>query len=153
MYYKLFSSCIITIGASRISLCDLVRSEILIFDSNFSNFFQKLVIGLSISEVESSYESLIEELIEYNLIFKTEEPESFPEIETTFNVPCQIHNAIVSVSNKYDFEIALLSLMGLLVRHIEIRVENGFSLFAKLVSTLEKLIDSSVHSITFIVVR
>jgi len=103
----LFASCIIVKGASRATICDLQRGYYAIIPNDFADIlkmcafntlkqmFQK--VGKDNEDVLHQYINFV---LENELGFITNEPSSFPPIDSIFEVPNKVSNSIIEVSNK-----------------------------------------------------
>lgn len=109
---KLFANCIPVKGANRSVICDLQRSEIFIIPNDLYNILE-LYSGKSISEIKreygNEYDEIIDEyfvfLLKNELVFKTDNPNLFPELNLDWYYPFEISNAIIDFDNKSEFDL------------------------------------------------
>jgi len=130
MTFKLFASCVPVKGAKRYVICDLARSEIFFIHERVYEILT-LHKSRSIDEIKAYYEfevndqidNYIEYLIKNELGFLTDEPDSFPESDLSWDHPSLITNAIIEWSNcsSYDIKGAINQLELLGCKFLEIR--------------------------------
>lgn len=127
---KLFECCIPVQGAVRALICDLQRGtfdyisiglyEILTdYDRQSLNEIYEIFSYLDAKILDEYFEWLIKK--EY--IFLTDEPYSFPSIDTKFETPEIINNAIIDIdeNSQHDFIAIFSALDKLGCKYIEIR--------------------------------
>ncbi|PWK23908.1 SPASM domain peptide maturase of grasp-with-spasm system [Arcicella aurantiaca] len=134
IYFKLFAHNIPVLGKERSAIYDLQKGEIVFIPNILFQIIQDLKQS-SLAIVKNQYapkqpelfDNYIDFLIKKDLGFKTKSPESFPEIDLSYQVPAGIYNAVIeSDFEQYDISLAINSLDELLCRHLELRLQiNG----------------------------
>lgn len=129
-YFKLFSSCVPVLGASRAIIYDLQRAT---FEYISIGLFELLqdCDKLSINEIYDKYNYVIIDIIDeyFNWLilkefgFYTIEPQNFPKLNLQFERPEVINNAIIDVDISSDHSYSLIfdSLNSLSCKFIELR--------------------------------
>ncbi|UXE68935.1 MAG: grasp-with-spasm system SPASM domain peptide maturase [Chryseotalea sp. WA131a] len=135
-WFKLFASCVIVKGIAgsliydieRSTFYDLPNSFLEIIKSSTSKNIRDIEIhfGLESSEIKSFFDKLVDAEIG----FYTDEPDSFPEIDFTWYSPLQITNSIIELDSNsqfnFDFENIILQLNSLGCRAIQLRLLSVF---------------------------
>ncbi len=108
--FKLFSNCISINGYSRSVICDLQMQKYFFIP----NFLHKIFISnnniISNKIKEILPPDIINFLLNKNVIFETDEPSLFPNINQNFQIPSFITNAIIEVPHNYNPEKLIKSL-------------------------------------------
>jgi SPASM domain peptide maturase of grasp-with-spasm system len=146
-YIKLFASCKLVQGYSRSTICDLERGAILtlpndivgILDDAKSNTVNAMEVIYD-KEVLGEY---LQFLINNELAFCTDEPDSFPEISTEYFTPTIIHNSVIAISEytKGSIDQITNDLKKLHCRFIELRIHDTVD-----VDYLDKLLNALKES-------
>ncbi len=130
IYFKLFANCIPVRGAKRSIICDIDLNK---YKHIPNSLFEVLTNckNRNVGEVKSFYENNIDEgidkyfslLLEEGWGFLTDHPNSFPEIDTTWETPSAVKNAILDLSSTstYNVEMALVQLEELGCEGVQIR--------------------------------
>jgi SPASM domain peptide maturase of grasp-with-spasm system len=158
-YFMLFSCCKIVKGASRSLICDLQRSKIRFI----SNELYAILEGTRENPIEvlnkkfmqngdNSLYLVFDTLVNEELGYYTSSPEIFPPIDTHFDHPSVLSNAIIDVSNisNHDFYSINNQLSELGCETVEIRFFELIEL-----DTIESILDefmfSSIRSIYLLI--
>lgn len=129
-YFKLFACCIVVKGYKRSVICDTQRNNFDFIPNSLTDILQDDIKKYSIDKIKDKYEefkSTIEEyfnfLIQNEYGFYTREPQNFPEISLTSEVPNSITNAIIDFdkSSNHNFKKIFKELSELLCSAIELR--------------------------------
>jgi len=157
--FKLYANCIPTKGARRSTICDVQRGDIYLIPNALFDILAQHP-NKSVDEIKRCYdtsnEHVIEEyfsfLIDNDLGFFCNNPESFPDIELVWESPEVITNAIVDIdsTSTYNIDKALQELQDLGCKNIEFRIYNGYDL-ARLTGLLNKLDDSIFRYVSLLV--
>lgn len=145
-YFCLFSSCKITFGNQFTTIVDLQRGETYRFNKSINEVlrFKHIRVG---SAVWEQYEIVLNYFVSEEIGFITNEPYSFPGIDTVFKYPALISNAIVEIglNTKSAFQGMLNQLMELGCRYLELRyyIENA----DLVVETLSKVLNFSINNL------
>jgi SPASM domain peptide maturase of grasp-with-spasm system len=131
IYFKLFAHNIPVLGKEKSAIYDLQKGEIVFIPNILFQIIQDLKQN-SLAIIKNQYapnqpelfDNYIDFLIKKDLGFKTKSPESFPEIDLSYQVPAGIYNAVIeSDFTQYDINVAINSLDELLCRHLELRLQ------------------------------
>jgi len=103
-HFLLFSNCIPVKGAKRTAICDLQKNRIKLVPNLLAEVIS-MFREMSIVEIKSHYNQELNEgidkyiqiLEDENYGFWTNEPKAFPEIETQWDSPSIITNAIIDI--------------------------------------------------------
>ncbi len=138
-YFKLFSNCKIVKGAKVSILCDLQRGNFIYLSDGLLDILENH-LNKNIDEIIQIYnianKKTIIEYFDYLIkndflfidSFKTKN--NFPEIQTKFDLPEQINNAIIDSDKKsnHNWKKIFDQLSLLLCKHLEIRYFDVISL-------------------------
>lgn len=131
IYFKLFAHNIPVSGKEKSAIYDLQKGEIIFIPNILFQIIQELKQNPLVT-IKQQYapnqpelfDNYIDFLIKKDLGFKTKSPESFPEIDLSYQVPAGIYNAVIeSDFEQYDINLAINSLDELLCRHLELRLQ------------------------------
>ncbi len=147
MEYLLASNCFITKGHSRSLLIDLQRYKQYIVSTELGEILNKRFIIKE--EFPKKYNAIMGHLIEEDILLEVEahDKELFTPIDTSFDVPSFINDAIIDVDTVLpDFKEIIKQLLPLLCRHIEIRF---FSILEidTIVTLLDEVENTTIESI------
>jgi len=158
-YFKLFANCIPVKGAKRNIICDLQKGSIFFIP----NFAYDLLIeckSKSVSEIKQHFnneynqelDDYFDDFISKELGFYTTQPENFPELDTKWESPSIINNAIIEYSSEINQHLqSLISQLNVLgCKYIEIRFYNKVSNIEieNVISNFEK---SKIRSISLLI--
>lgn len=159
LYVKLYASCIPVKGAKRSTICDLEKGQIDVIPNDLFEIIQELEnksidklleeYGVENKEVLQSY---INFLIQKDYAFKTATPELFPPLETNYERPELITNAIIDVikDSKHDFKSIAQSLDKLGCKDLQLRFFDEQKL-TSLTKVLIEFKDSGLKSIELLI--
>ena len=129
--FKLFACCLLTKGHTRSLIIDNQRDEMHFIPNGLYEILKKYN-GKSIENVKTAYENKFDEIIdeyfefllEKELIFFTDTPELFPEIELTYESPTVIENAIIDINKEsdHDYRDIFFQLENLGCKAIQFRI-------------------------------
>ena len=158
-YFKLFASCIPVKGATRSTICDIQREKFYFIP----NALCEILIehkDKTFLEVKEAYDheadEIIEEyfrfLIDKELLFFTEEPELFPDLDLTWKMPSTISNSIIDVNkdSDHDFVKIFSELNDLNCKALQLRFYDEIP-YDQLVSILELTNDTRMEYIEVMV--
>lgn len=132
MLFSLFASCLPVEGASKSLIVDLGRNESYNINNNHLNALKdikalgkegfKKKSGISSKEIDQ----FIKKIVDEELGFMTETPESFPEIDLTWKSPYKISNAIIQINKNstYNLKDCIKQLENLGCHNFQIRIED-----------------------------
>lgn len=132
----LYSCCFVTDGLSRSIIVDHQREDTFFISNIFSNFIKECKENL-FSEVYIRYKKIDQDLDEFlhflfenDLIFWTNNPELFPEIEKDFELPTNIGTAIVDCNHakNHDFDLIFDQLDKVGCRDLQVRCYDYYNL-------------------------
>ena len=131
IYFKLFAHNIPVSGKEKSAVYDLQKGEIVFIPNILFQIIQELKQNPLVTikhqyapNQPELFDNYIDFLIKKDLGFKTKSPESFPEIDLSYQVPAGIYNAVIeSDFEQYDINLAINSLDELLCRHLELRLQ------------------------------
>jgi SPASM domain peptide maturase of grasp-with-spasm system len=153
--FKLFTCCIPVMGFNRFIICDLQRDDIYFIDEGLYEILTEN-IGETLDAIKFKYQNkyddiievYIDFLIENELGFFTDEPESFPNINRLWESPDILTNSVIEYSSNstYDFNdlVVQLELEG--CKFIELRLHQLGS-FLKLEEVLNTFDNSKVRNL------
>lgn len=135
-YLLLYTCCFITDGLSRSIIVDHQREDTFFASKVFSQFIVACKSNLfsevyeKFIELDDELDDFIEFLIANDLVFWTNNPELFPEIEQDFQLPSNIGNAIVDCnkSKSHDFELIFDKLDKVGCRDLQVRCYDHLSI-------------------------
>lgn len=153
----LASNCVLTKGYHRSLLVDLQRyKQYLISNELYSILFKRVI---SESDIPEEYLDICKLLIKEDILLELEDEDIslFPQMETSFDIPSIINDAIIDVDNKiHNFKKIFDQLCDLLCRHIEIRFYNDTKIevlneiFSKSKDSIIEAIDLYLSYHTFV---
>lgn len=160
--YRLNPNSIIARGANRSMLCDLERSIYKLIPNAFAIILEdKSCTNISdvlnkYSKGEKGIEEAIFEYFEYlyenDLIFFTDFPEYYTDINLSWDRPSIIDNAIVDIDENSDYDFVRVfkefSLLG--CNNIQLRSYRSFGI-DEMKNILESIDDTTIESIQFII--
>lgn len=126
----LFACCIPVQGARRSLICDLQRQRFRLIPNGL---YQILVDhqGETIAEIKAAYgneydkeiDEYVDFLIEHELAFFCDDPDSFPPLDLSWERPERISNAIVDIDNQsaHDYDRIFRELDDLGCKAVELR--------------------------------
>lgn len=128
-WFKLYSSCVLVNGAKENLIYDLERGDFFTIPHEINDVF-KDVQNNDIDSLTSLYGKeileFINQFIESEVGFLTDEPEVFPDISLRHSVPNVINNAIIELTSldNYDYkntinQIDELGCLGYQIRFLE----------------------------------
>jgi SPASM domain peptide maturase of grasp-with-spasm system len=147
MEYLLASNCFITKGHSRSLLIDLQRYKQYIVSTELGEILNKRFIKKE--EFPKKYGSIRGHLIEEDILLEVEAHDKglFTPIDTSFDVPSFINDAIIDVDTLLpDFKEIIKQLLPLLCRHIEIRFFSTLEIDT-IVTLLDEVENTTIESI------
>ena len=136
-YFKLFADCIPVKGASRSAICDVSRKSIKFIPSLFYDILVENKTK-SVNELKSFYNHEYDEGIDHYFQALTEDewgfwcdnPQSFPDIDLTWNFPAVISNAIIDLNenSNHDYHKLCKELNGLGCQALQFRIYEKINL-------------------------
>jgi SPASM domain peptide maturase of grasp-with-spasm system len=147
MEYLLASNCFITKGHSRSLLVDLQRYKQYIVSIELGEILNQRFIKKE--EFPKKYNSIIGHLIEEDILLEVEPPdkELFTPIDTSFDIPSFINDAIIDVNIVLpDFKVIIKQLIPLLCRHIEIRFFSHLEI-GTIITILDEVENTTIEAI------
>ncbi|MEB8346887.1 grasp-with-spasm system SPASM domain peptide maturase [Flavobacteriaceae bacterium KMM 6898] len=130
MKFKLFANCIIVRGYSRSTLCDFQRYKTFIVSNEIAEIinkmqgktYEEIIHNLNI-EQKSEIDDCLKFLLDNELGFYTDIPDSFPDLSLEWDYPFEISNAIMDISSnsKYDIFRVMNQLEDINCEHLQIR--------------------------------
>jgi len=154
-YFRLFADCIPVKGASRSAICDVSRKNI----KFIPNLFYEILIEnktKSVNELKAFYKHEYDQGIDQYFQALTEEawgfwcdnPQSFPDIDLTWEFPAVISNAIIDINehSKHDYHKLCTELNELGCQALQFRIYEKMSL-EKLAEHLSYFDQSRLRSI------
>ncbi|WP_118976567.1 grasp-with-spasm system SPASM domain peptide maturase [Taibaiella koreensis] len=156
--FKIFANCIPVKGATRSVFCDLQRNKVHLIPHALYTIVTEHQ-GCTIKQIKAAFENKYDEYIdEYfqflegeELIFYTEMPQLFPDLDLKWDYPFEISNCILDLDGQsnFDFTSILLGLNQLDCKYLEVR---GYTALPMSVyeSLLNAAQNTTVTSITLI---
>ncbi len=143
----LFANCLLVKGASQCIICDLQRNSYVSIPNGLYEILTEHK-GKSVSNIKAiynnDYDDIIDEyfqiLILNELLFLTDTPDLFPELEMSWDEPFEVSNAIIDIGehSDYDFDKVLSNLHEINCKFLQIRIYKKFS-FIEMEGLLQKL--------------
>jgi SPASM domain peptide maturase of grasp-with-spasm system len=157
IYFKVHSNCIPVKGVTRSIICDLQYGRFIPIPNDLLEVITESKIK-PIAEIKSYYgfenEKTIDEYMDYlnqhDLLFwgQKEELDNFPDLDLSWDEPCQINNSIIDVdeNSNHNFETIFNQLTSLLCKHIQLRFYNPTNLDE--ISRIVKQVDYlNIHTV------
>lgn len=135
--FKLFACCLMTRGASRTSITDVQRGKIYFIPNALFDLLSEnsdLTIASAKAKYENKFDEEIDEyfnyLVENELGFFCDNPNSFPPISLDWERPEIITNALIDIdeNSNYDVRKFLSDIQQLGCKNIEIRIFGGYNI-------------------------
>lgn len=132
-YLKLFAHNILVGGKEKSCIYDLHNNDVVMIPNIFADIINdckqhpiKAVQENYAPDDPEVFDQYVQFVINKNLGFVTEEPHLFGELNTDWNQPHHIQNAMIAYNEKSDFDLkeVILTLDELLCRQLEIRVDS-----------------------------
>ena len=132
MKYVFYANCIPIVGYKRVSIIDLQRDSSIIIPKELYSILQLQVCeliytkinGLQNTDNVELYQNLLEYMEENEIIFKTDEAESFPTLNLDYYNPSIIDNFIIDIKilEHRNFYISIFNQLEKLgCNHIQVR--------------------------------
>lgn len=149
-YLIIYSCCILVKGAKKSIIIDLQRNSIYRFDSSWVKYlrmlkntcYSQILNSANDLEEKENIECLKSFLLENELGFFTDTPESFPDIQFNISENNQnIENAIIDINNDFTYVAAtLFKLNAVKCKYLQIRIftKCNFDNIMKLLKEIEK---------------
>ncbi len=154
-FFKLFANCIPVKGAARSIICDLQRNEYEFIPNSMCELlmeYKNISIDVIKAEFGEENEAIIDEyfqfLVEKELGFWCENPAEFPELNTQWDFPAWITNAIMDIDKQsdYNYKKVFTELNDLGCKAVQIRCYDAIS-FDKLKSILDQTQNRRLQSV------
>lgn len=147
-YFKLYSNCIPVKGRNNSLIYDFQKSNFFKIDNDFYDILLEIE-SLSLAEIRDvnlSLFEMLEKLVEEDLGFFCNNPESFPKLSEQFDLPSVISNAIIEVSNTRTVNFSSLgkSLNNLNCNFLIFKFLSPIS-FSKISEILEKIMINNFY--------
>jgi len=150
-YFKLYSNCLLVNGAKRHIICDIQRNEIFIvpivlskiLDDDFKVEMDELD-EIEDKQIKTKIFDLLDFLIENELGFICNNPESFPSIKKQWESPSLISNCIICIDKFSQFGISDIckQLTALGCKYLEIRIST-YGIFLDKIDDIVENLDAS----------
>lgn len=156
--FKLFASCIPVKGAKRFVICDLQRSELFfvpeglyIILTEYENRTIRDIKNIFEDEFNDQIDIHLKYLIENELGFLTTEPQKFPKLEISWDMPELISNIIIEVdeNSNHDYTDIFEQLVSVGCQFMELRFYSPIS-FQKLNEIIQLTDTSKLRNINLI---
>lgn len=157
-FFKLFANCILSVGDDDIYLIDYHMVSYLKIDDYIYDLVVNKSNKLNISDIKNDSElgddavEILNFLVENNFGFFVDDITQYPDIDSTFDSPEIINNAIVEIENieNYNIDSLISQLNDLFCGKLEIWVTKQLSL-KKLIAIIAKFEDSFIRTIQIII--
>ncbi|MEZ4980866.1 MAG: grasp-with-spasm system SPASM domain peptide maturase [Saprospiraceae bacterium] len=158
-YFKIFSCCLVVEGASNSIICDLQRGTIQKIPLEIGSLLQESKTQTIQNFIETFSDhnpdkiwTFFDSLVERELGFYTDFPESFPDIEIFHETPRIIENAVIEIDRSLELQIynrmfCELSELGCLGVEIRFLCKMDFEFVAFI---LDKIKNSRIGSIELV---
>ena len=134
--FQLYATCKVVKGASRSTICDLQRQEVIFIPNEVADLLQ--LLPLPIASIKAHYEHEFDDIIDENfnwlvgkeLGFYTDSPEWFPAVEEVWQDPFPVTNSIIDWDKNSAFDLLeiLVQLGEIPCRHVQVRCWDKLSL-------------------------
>ena len=120
-HFRLYGNCIIVKGASKALIYDLFRSRTLGISLQLAELYEMDMIHHPINtvlqkyaEFETQIVQLIDNLIENDFGFFTEEPDSFPSLDIAYKAKKRVYSCVIELntSQLYKYEKVIYDLLA-----------------------------------------
>jgi SPASM domain peptide maturase of grasp-with-spasm system len=150
--FVLYSCCIPVRGASRSTICDLQRSGFIFIPNDFYDFLQSNNLRISSSEwnkKDFKFKKLVQNIVASEYGFFCDDPDEFPPLDTTFEMPNLITNAVIDVGEEpaFDLNKLVLNLNKVNCFLVYIRIFGDSALPQRIADILEMFRHSTVRNI------
>ena len=145
----LYACCILVRGSNRSLICDTQRQKYYMIPNSLyeilKDYKYKSIVDIK-KMYDNKYNDTIDEYFEFlereDLLFFTESPMDFPDIDLKWNIPSVIHDAIIDIGENFsllDFEKIILGLDSFGCKHIQVRsfFEKNIDFFYNILNVLE----------------
>jgi SPASM domain peptide maturase of grasp-with-spasm system len=161
-FIRINADCIPVKGAMRSAIYDLTRNDLTFFPSDYyyilSNLEGKngekilaLIDSLSDEDEAGAYFQLINFLFESEFAIMTSFPERFPKIQSDWEIPCVINDAIIDIDTViHDMDRIFDQLDQLGCQYLQIRSFSTTLTFDELESILKKVMNRSIQGVELI---
>jgi len=158
LFFKLFANCKVVDGYSRSAICDLQNNKVKLIPTLLSEVLDHLKTK-NVHEVKGEYnyqenigiDLYLELLVKENLGFFCDNPNSFVELETKWDMPFRVTNFIIDLDSNstYDLENIFIQLCELSCHSVQIRYYDVVKL-EEIIGVLNISVQSSIRSIEII---
>lgn len=146
---KLFECCRVVKGYTQSIICDLQRFNYTTIPNDLADVMDVIDSGMTRNEVKlfynNQYNEVIDEYIDFliseEFAFYTNNPELYPKMSLLWDSPFPLTNAILEISNQYDYIDVIRQLNQLKCKNIEFRWYNSLfdaSVLNEIVSLIER---------------
>ena len=130
-YFKTHTNCMLNRGFSRSLILDIQRQNFTLIPNSLTDIIDRLNKKESLLQIKSDYDyndaQIIDEYLgfllsnEFGIYIDYEEFNFFPDMNIKFNIPLQISNAIIEISNLNVFKLKeiIIGLEKLLCRNLQ----------------------------------
>ncbi len=160
-YFLLFGNCVPVKGVNRSLICDLYRYKYYYIPNDIYDVLESLKVQkveIFFKDIDEDNKNIINDyldyLVEIDVGFYTESPESFPQISMNWDVPSQVQNAILdfsswSLKNISHYVNFLKKISTLNCKAVQFRFYCDTSL-ADISTILNGTIDSRIYNVNLI---
>jgi len=157
-YFVLYSCCIPVKGAARSTICDLQRSSFIFIPNEFYNLLKKNKLKIRYEEInkkEFKFKKLTEDIVAAEYGFYCDNPDEFPQIENSFEVPNIITNIVIDIgkSKTFDFGKLVLKLNDVTCFLAYIRLFDESDIINKMSFISEYFNNSTIRNIQFEIIN
>jgi SPASM domain peptide maturase of grasp-with-spasm system len=130
-YFKFFTNCVVSRGANRSLVIDIQRGHFIAIPDTLNDVILNFKNKKSIEEIKHEYgidsHEIIDEYLEFliehefGFIASLDEFDLFPDIDTSFEIPSDLSNCIVEISQltKENFTLIINSLEKLFCKNVQ----------------------------------
>lgn len=133
-YFNLYANCIVVQGNQESIIADLQNNEYINIPNLLADVLKKTK-GNRVTEIKNFFNNELNEgidhyfkyLDEVDYGFFLDNPQSFPELDITWDSPLKVNNAILEIGKNYNynFSSAIKELSSLGCACIQIRIDNS----------------------------
>lgn len=157
-YYKIYSHVQLVKGVENSILYDFQKSRVVFINDGLKALIE-LFNHKSIRRLEAEFESqksLFNENIRYleekEVLFKTDYPHGFVNVNMEYEVPEHITNAVLDYNGSYDLDLVFSQLDHFLVKYVELRLHKMSPLeYQEVFRSLNKFLNRGVKALQLVV--
>lgn len=156
-YYKIYPHVRLVQGAENSILYDFQKSRVVYINHSLQALIE--LFHQPIQKLKENFEdqrTLFNENIDYlknkEVLFETNSPDNFPQVEMEHEVPEFISNAVLEYNGSYELDPVFLKLDQLLTKYVELRLHRlPIEEYREVFKSLDKYLTKGIKALQLVV--